>query len=111
LKEDLEIKRSTILFAILFAAVGDVAKHAEILGTVFASAFVAIAVIVFAISKSGNFSHYLFVIFGSITGLMVGSGYLIKSLLLAIVGYFVLNYLENILEKPQENSPTREGSP
>lgn len=103
-EKDIEKKRLVILFAIIFAAIGDIASDIEMVGVILSGGLIAGAIVAFFLAQSGSVNTAILVFFASVIGLMIGGGLLIKSVLLAIVGYFVIQYLENIFEKPQEKT-------
>ncbi len=100
-EKDIEKKRLVILLAILFAAVGDIANDVEMAGVMLSGGLIAGALIAFFLAQNGSMNTAILVFFAAVIGLMIGSGFLIKSVILAIIGYFVMQYLENIFEKPQ----------
>ena len=98
--EDIHIIIETSLVCIFSAAVLALSRQLSENGQTFTMGFsiLTVSVIVIAITKSHNFGNRIILIFSSVIGMIIGSGYFIQALLLGILVYSIIHNSENLLD-------------
>ena len=94
------------LICIFSAAVLGLTSYFTENGQAFTMGFgvLSVSVIIMSITKNSDLNNRMILLFSSVIGMIIGSGYLIQAFLLGLLAYVIIHNSEHLLDYIHKNS-------